>query len=247
MTMGKEHYFDGICHSAEFTRKELLESFRKGGYQLSEASFYKKVEDMVNLGEIIRIGRNRYCLPNGKQIVYNHKYSELAEEVAVYVGEMFPYLDFSIFELTQMNDFVNHLVAHNVIYLSVESDVMDFVFDSLKEKYQGKVLINPTVDIYHQYWSDNMIVIIKLTTEAPKGKKESWHTRLEKILVDIMSEPLLIASISEAEYPGIYMDAFERYILDKNCLIRYANRRKSTKKIRKFIHEKTNINLNTKI
>ena len=92
---------------------------------------------MVNLGEIIRIGRNRYCLPNGKQIVYNHKYSELAEEVAVYVGEMFPYLDFSIFELTQMNDFVNHLVAHNVIYLSVESDVMDFVFDSLKEKYQG--------------------------------------------------------------------------------------------------------------
>lgn len=74
---------------------------------------------------------------------------------------------------------------------------MDFVFDSLKEKYQGKVLINPTVDIYHQYWSDNMIVIIKLTTEAPKGKKESWHTRLEKILVDIMSEPLLIASISE--------------------------------------------------
>ena len=108
------------------------------------------------------------------------------------------------------------------------------------------MLINPTVDIYHQYWSDNMIVIIKLTTEAPKGKKESWHTRLEKILVDIMSEPLLIASISEAEYPRIYMDAFERYIIDKNCLIRYANRRKSTKKIQKFIHEKTNINLNTK-
>lgn len=246
MTMEKEHYFDVISHSAEFTRKELLESFRQGGYQLSEASFYKKVEDMVNSGEIIRIGRNRYSLPNGKQNVYSHKYSELAEEVAVYVGEMFPYLDFSIFELIQMNDFVNHLVAHNVIYLSVESDVMDFVFDSLKEKYPGKVLINPTVDIYHQYWSDNMIVIIKLTTEAPKGQKESWHTRLEKILVDIMSEPLLISTISEAEYPGIYMDAFKRYIVDRNSLIRYANRRKSIKRIWKLIHEKTDINLKPK-
>ena len=89
---------------------------------------------MVNSGEIIRVGRNRYCLPNGKQNVYSHKYSELAKEVAVYVGEMFPYLTFSIFELIQMND---------------------FVFDSLKEKYPGKVLINPTVDITETYLWQN--------------------------------------------------------------------------------------------
>ena len=165
-----------------------------------------------------------------------------------------------------MNDFVNHLVAHNVIFLSVESDIMEFVFDTLKEKYPGKVLINPTADIYHQYWSDNMIVIVKLITEAPKGqekswhtmekselnvpissgREKSWHTRLEKLLVDIMSEPLLLASISESEYPGVYMDAFARYYIDENCLFRYANRRKSAKKIKKLLHDKTDIILKTK-
>lgn len=88
---------------------------------------------MVNSGEIIRVGRNRYCLPNDKQQVYTYEYSELAEEVASYIEEQYPYLDFSIFEFVQMNDFVNHLVAHNVIFLSVESDTMDFVFDSLKK------------------------------------------------------------------------------------------------------------------
>ncbi len=244
--MTEEGYFRGVNNVTEFTRNELFDSFRQGGYQLSEASFYKKVEDMVNSGEIVRVGRNRYCLPNDKRQLYRHDYSKLAEEVASYVEEQYPYLDFTIFEFVQMNDFVNHLVAHNVIFLSMESDVMEFVFDSLKEKYPGKVLINPTVDIYHQYWSDNMIVIVKLTTEAPKGQIKKWHTRLEKLLVDIMSEPLLLASISEAEYPGIYTDAFERYYIDENCLFRYANRRKSTKKIKELIHDKTDVTLKTK-
>lgn len=244
--MTEEIYFRGVSNIDEFTRDELFESFRQGGYQLSEASFYKNVGKMVNSGEIVRVGRNRYCSPNNKQQIYSHDYSELAEEVALHIEEQYPYLDFTIFEFAQMNDFVNHLVAHNIIFLSVESDTMDFVFDSLKEKYLGKVLINPTVDIYHQYWSDNMIVIIKLTTEAPKGQEKPWHTKLEKLLVDIMSEPLLIASISEVEYPGIYTDAFEKYYVDESCLFRYANRRKSTKKIKKLICDKTDIVLKTK-
>lgn len=244
--MTEEKFFRGVSDMSRFTRNELLKSFRQAGYQLSEASFYKKVESMVNFGEIIRVGRNRYCLPNGKQQVYSHRYSELVEEVASYIEEQYPYMDFTIFEFVQMNDFVNHLVAHNVIFLSVDSDTMDFVFDSLKEKYPGKVLINPTVDIYHQYWTDNMIVIVKRITEAPKGIEKTWHTRLEKLLVDIMSEPLLLSAISESEYPGIYTDAFERYYIDENSLFRYANRRKSAKKIKKLIHDKTDIIIKTK-
>ena len=46
--MTEEIYFRGVHNVTEFTRNELFVSFRQGGYQLSEASFYKKVEDMVN-------------------------------------------------------------------------------------------------------------------------------------------------------------------------------------------------------
>ena len=70
---------------------------------------------MVNDSEIVRVGRNHYCLPNDKRQVYRHDYSELAEEVALQLEEQYPYLNFTIFEFVQMNDFVNHLVAHNVI------------------------------------------------------------------------------------------------------------------------------------
>lgn len=244
--MLEKRYYDGLLDVTRFTRKELLESFRMAGYMLSEASFYKKVEELVKNGQIIRVGRNVYSLPDNKRLAYEYKYSELAEEVAQEIAQQYPYVNFSIFEFVQLNDFVNHLIAHNVIFLSVEADIMDFVFETLRDKYPGKVLINPTVEIYHQYWSDNMIVLGKLTTEAPKGKKASWHTRLEKMLVDIMAEPLLLASISRAEYPHIYEDAFDRYIVDENGLFRYATRRKVTKKIKELIRKETDIVLRTK-
>lgn len=244
--MLEKRYYDGLMDVTRFTRKELLESFRMAGYMLSEASFYKKVEELVKNGQIIRVGRNVYSLPDDKRLVYEYKYSELAEEVAQEIVQQYPYVNFSIFEFVQLNDFVNHLIAHNVIFLSVEAEIMDFVFETLRDKYPGKVLINPTVEIYHQYWSDNMIVLGKLTTEAPKGQKASWHTRLEKMLVDIMAEPLLHASISRAEYPHIYEDAFDRYIVDENGLFRYASRRKVTKKIKELIRKETDIVLRTK-
>ena len=244
--MLEKRYYDGLLDVTRFTRKELLESFRMAGYMLSEASFYKKVEELVKNGQIVRVGRNVYRLPDNKRLAYEYKYSELAEEVAREIAQQYPYVNFSIFEFIQLNDFVNHLIAHNVIFLSVEAEIMDFVFETLRDKYPGKVLINPTVEIYHQYWSDDMIVLGKLTTEAPKGQKASWHTRLEKMLVDIMAEPLLLASISRAEYPHIYEDAFDRYIVDENGLFRYASRRKVTKKIKELIRKETDIVLRTK-
>ena len=244
--MLEKRYYDGLLDVTRFTRKELLESFRMAGYMLSEASFYKKVEELVKNGQIIRVGRNVYSLPDDKRLTYEYKYSELAEEVAQEIAQQYPYVNFSIFEFVQLNDFVNHLIAHNVIFLSVEAEIMDFVFETLRDKYPGKVLINPTIEIYHQYWSDNMIVLGKLTAEAPKGQKASWHTRLEKMLVDIMAEPLLLASISRAEYPHIYEDAFDRYIVDENGLFRYASRRKVTKKIKELIRKETDIVLRTK-
>lgn len=244
--MLEKRYYDGLLDVTRFTRKELLESFRMAGYMLSETSFYKKVEELVKNGQIVRVGRNVYSLPDNKRLAYEYKYSELSEEVAREIAQQYPYVNFSIFEFVQLNDFVNHLIAHNVIFLSVEAEIMDFVFETLRDKYPGKVLINPTVEIYHQYWSDDMIVLGKLTTEAPKGQKASWHTRLEKMLVDIMAEPLLLASISRAEYPHIYEDAFDRYIVDENGLFRYASRRKVTKKIKELIRKETDIVLRTK-
>ncbi len=244
--MTNQSYWEGLKNKKTFSRQDALQSFRKGGYELSNASFYKKFAAMVKSGEIARVGNGMYCIPGENMSLYEHEYSEFAVEVASFLQEQYPLLDFSIMELVQLNAFVNHQIAHNVLFLSVEADVIEFVFDFLKERYFGKVLITPTPEMYQQYWSDNMIVVNKLTTETPKAAVIPWHTRLEKLLVDIVADPLLLDSISEGEYPGIYEDAFSLYVIDESCLFRYAARRAVDKKIKKLIEEKTNITLRTK-
>lgn len=242
----EQHYFDGIKNMESFTRQDLLQSFRSAGFNLSYASFCKRLESLVKDGAIIRAGRNLYCFPKTEKNVYMYEYSEHAKKVAEQIKSRFPLIEFSIFELIQLNDFVNHQIANNVLFLSVEAEVVEFVFDTLTEYYPGKVLLSPTPEIYHRYWNENMIVVGKLITEAPKGLTELWHARLEKILVDIISDKILKESLGEGEYAEIYANVFSRYLVDKNSMFRYAKRRKAEEKIRNLIDEKTSINLQMK-
>ena len=244
--MTDSRYFEGVQNQRNFTRHQVLQSFRNAGYALSDSSFYKSFSMMVEEGKLARVGKGLYCFPDNNTKSYNHEYSALAVDVAALIQKQYPLVNFSLMELIQFNDFVNHQLAHNVLFLSVEPDAMEFVFEMLKSQYFGKVFINPTLEMYHQYWSDNMIVINKLTTEAPKNSVIPWHTRLEKLLVDVVADSLLSDTISESEYPNIYEEAFSMFVVDESCLFRYAARRAVDKKIKELIKEKTNIKLRTK-
>ena len=68
---------------------------------MSDAAFYKKIEELVRQGDLIRAGRNVYRIPAGKVLAYEHTYSDLAEEIANKVSEQYPYLEYAIFELVQ--------------------------------------------------------------------------------------------------------------------------------------------------
>ena len=161
------------------------------------------------------------------------------------IYERHPFLEYRIFELVQMNEFLNHQIAHNAVFVFVKADLGDFVFETLKEKYPGKVLLNPSVKEYHLYWQDDLIIVGKLLTEAPKGKKAVWHTCLEKMLVDMTAEKVIKTAFSEAEYPGVLEQAFQKYIIDESQMFRYAKRRHIKDDILKIIQSQTGIKLRT--
>lgn len=229
-----------------FNSQEFFEIYHENGNSMSNETLRKKLQSCLKCGSVIRVGRGLYSVAETNQMNYEYQYSDLSEKIANILKENHPYLSFSIFELVQLNEFVNHQLAHNIIFLAVEDDVADFVFDTLKEHFPGKVLLSPTVEIFHQYWAEDMIVIGKLITEAPKGVKEAWHTRLEKMLVDLFAEHLIVQSVSASEYPRIFEDAFQKYVIDESRMFRYAKRRNAQEKINKLIREETDIVLKTK-
>lgn len=234
-----------LSQRKSFSFDDFYAASQNSGHSLGEAAMRKKLQELQKSGEVVRVGRNAYCMPSNPVRYYQYSYSELARNVAAIMMESYPAVGFTVFEIVQLNEFVNHQLAHDVLFLSVEEELMDFVFGTMKERFPGKVMLDPTPELYHQYWYENMIVIDKLVTEAPKSREVPWHTRLEKLLVDLLSNPILTGSISESEVPAVFEDAFTKYVIDESSLLRYAKRRGADKRLRTMIREKTDITLRT--
>lgn len=228
-----------------FGRQELFQVLEEQFKGLSQASYKLKMQRLLESGQIARAGRNLYCIPDHQVPIYDYGYSELAAEIQKTVYETHPFLEYRIFELVQMNEFLNHQIAHNAVFVFVEADLGNFVFETLKEKFPGKILLNPSIKEYHLYWQDDLIIIGKLLTEAPKGKQAVWHTCLEKMLVDMTAEKVIKTTFSEAEYPDVLEQAFQKYIIDESQMFRYAKRRHVKDDILKIIQSQTTIKLRT--
>ncbi|MBQ9663312.1 MAG: hypothetical protein IJV40_09200 [Oscillospiraceae bacterium] len=228
-----------------FGRQEVWQVLNEGSSSYSLNTANALLQRYLKSHQVARVGRNKYTVAVGGLELYAHQYSELATNVAEKIVRDHPFLDFAIFELIQLNRFVNHQIAHNVVFVSVEGDLGDFIFDGLKSSYPGHVLKNPSVEIYDQYWTDDLIIIDRLVMEAPKGTDEKWHTCLEKLLVDLLTEPLYREIIHQGEYPAIFRDAFTRYVIDESKMLRYARRRNAEEKLKDFIAIEAGITLRT--
>lgn len=191
---------------------------------------YRLREDTAK-GRIIHIGRDQYAFPCNKQ-TYSHSYSEEAQRLAAEIQNEYSDVKFQVFELTQLNSFVNHLYAHNSIFISVENQLTDYVFDSLRRNHPGRIMLKPSPGHYFRYLVENQIVIQRLPSESPKNSVVSWHARLEKILVDVSVDKLLSRIVSPGEYDSIFREASERYYLDINTMYRYARRKGALEKFR---------------
>lgn len=154
----------------------------------------------------------------------------------------FPLVEFQMWEMYQMNEFVNHLFGKNTIFVDVENMCEDVVFEMLHDKFPY-VLFCPSKEMYHkQRGNDNTIVVQKLISETPKSAV-GHSAPLEKILDDLFSKKLTGKLIARSEYPERYEQAFERYYIDEAKMFRYARRRSLDEELITFLKESTNVNL----
>ncbi len=223
-----------IRNHNSFARSDLQTVMEECGYSSSESITNHLITKMLASGDIARIGRNRYCVPDCLK-TYSFPHSEAANAVAKEIITAHPYLDFRIFELVQLNEFVNHQIAMNIVFVSVEGEMEEDVFNTLWEKHKGSVLLKPGADELFRYMNEDMVVIVKLPTESPKGLSVFWDTRIEKMLVDIAVDKLLAKVVYSGEYPSIYQDAVTKYVIDRNAMFRYARRRGALEKYREFL------------
>ena len=224
-------------HSA-FTTADFSDMLKSTSPNIGRSTIYYYLKLLCDENRIARTGKGRFSVTSKRE--YSFTPSETAKDIAIRIHDEYPLIDFQIWELYQMNEFVNHQISRNTLFVEVENMLDETVFNLLFEKYPH-VLFNPDIDTYYRYTGDETIVVRRLITEAPPSIGEFHQASLEKILVDLFGRGLSGSILSRSEYPAIYEESFEKYNINQAKMFRYARRRNLEQTISDFIHEKTRI------
>lgn len=225
-----------------FSKQDFVREM-SGTYGLTVPQITYDLKKQLDMGTIVRSGWGQYSFPKKRK--YSYEYSMIAIDIAKELCQEYNSLHFQVFELRQLNEFMNHQIAHNTIFVYVENDLVNFAFDTLWNMNPGKVLLKPKLDEYYRYKLENEIVVVRLPSETPKGYMDPWKSRLEKIIVDVFTDKLVSKIVPEGEKEAILEGAFQEYLLDKGTMLRYAKRKGTEKKmtevLKNYEREKTTI------
>ncbi|AEV30205.1 hypothetical protein SpiGrapes_2438 [Sphaerochaeta pleomorpha str. Grapes] len=223
---------DGI-----FSRQQILHAAQSVEPSFKDTQLRYLIGTLRNSKLIVRIGRNQYkkAEKEPNKSIFTGAYSDTALHVIGYMKEHFPLLSYRVWELSWLNEFFNHLIAHNHIFLEVEKDGCDFVFSALTEKFPGKVLLKATVKEMMLYGTDDGIIITRLVTEAPRSDSAKYQVPLEKLIVDLFANKNLM--LSKADYPFAIELMFSKYRIDQVTMLRYARRRNKANEVVRLLQD----------
>ena len=219
-----------------YTHRKLVDELKRVKPGLSGSTYHWAISNLVRKGAITRQGYDSYSLFTGSQKEeYIPDYSNTSIELIELISKEYPYVQFTVFETVLMNDFLNHLVAQNTVFLQVEKESSIYVFRFLQEHGIQNVMYKPDKRDFDLYWSRDCVIITDLISEAPLRTADPHVILLEKMLVDMLADKLISTTYSKSEYPDVIEQAESQYLLDKARMLRYARRRNREETIARYI------------
>lgn len=200
-----------------------------------------RIYTLVQMKVLSRIGRGEFCL--GEGLIYVPEITPRMKTVYKKLKKAFPFLEICIWNTSIINEFMRHQPGRFYLIIEVEKEATKSVFFFLKEmKYP--VFVEPTNDILEKYLpTDKEAIIIKpLVSEAPSQNIDGLCTiSLEKLLVDIFCDKVVFSAQQGAEMKTIFKEAFGKYSLNQNRILRYASRRRKKESFKNYLNSLTNL------
>lgn len=213
-----------------YTRNDLIKAFRKYNKELNDTTFRWMLYYMLLHNRLFRVGYDEYTTSEQRVLPeYRPVYTEDVFKVKNLLENRYPELSFVMFESVALNEFLNHQIAQNTVYVQVEKDMSSFIFDILKQELGGMVLYKPNRKEFSRYWTRDCVVVLELISQAPLSSAQPHEITMEKMLVDIIADKSIEATYSPAELPGIFRNIKKQYKVDVKKMNRYAGRRGKAK------------------
>lgn len=81
--------------------------------------------------------------------------------------EKYPYVQFTVFETVLMNEFLNHLIAQNTVFIQVEKESSIYVFRFFQNQGIQNVMYKPGKKDFNLYWAKDCVIVTDMISEAP--------------------------------------------------------------------------------
>jgi len=224
----------------QFTRSEFVDYIRTSNPSLKENSFGWLLYDLCKKQIIERVAHNTYRVYAEDRLLNNYEaiLSEDASAILEFLQKLFPLVTFIVWETRAFNEFANHQLARNLIFVESEKLLCESLFNAVHEQSEHITLYKPVQKEIAMYSGYVTVSVLPLTSEAPIN---GYNARLEKLLVDLFANKVLDKIISRGDYPGIFEEAFSRYNINLNMMLRYAKRRNKADEVMSFMKHQTSI------
>jgi hypothetical protein len=184
-----------------------------------------RIFNLVRIGVLNRIGRGRFAID--EKSLYIPEVSSKIKSIHSKLKKEFPYLRMCIWNTASLNEFMIHQPGRFYLLIEVEKEATQSVFYYLKER-KFSVFIEPTMDLIIKYlpYEKETLIVKSLVSEAPLQIIDNINSpTIEKILVDIFCDDVIFAAQQGFEMNTIFQEALNKYAVNENRMIRYANRR----------------------
>jgi hypothetical protein len=211
-------------------------------YQLYESSIKTttinwRIYELVQQGVLERISRGKFQL--GKMRVYLPEVSNRLKGLYQKVKKGFPFVELCVWDTSWLNEFSQHQTGWFLMILEAEKEVCESLFYRLQEE-EKYIFLNPTPTTMERYVAreKHPIIIKPLISQAPLQQITTIQVpTLEKILVDIFSDEFLFSSAQGLEQKYIWENAWSKYTIMEDKLLRYADRRRKKEKVKNWLRQ----------
>lgn len=209
-----------------FTRKELIANLKSEDQSGSPGALSEQLNRLIKSGQLLRIKRGVYKLPDNASKDFPIECSEEMRQLSQQIKAQFPFVDYCLWTSSTLVPYMHHIPYLNLLFVDVERDVAESIFNFLNTNSDKRVFFQPTLTDFERYISTNEAIIIRpLISESPLQVVEGINTpTIEKILVDIVGD-VEFSYLQGAEINYVYSAIFERNSVNRNKLLRYAARR----------------------
>lgn len=230
----KRNIIESLPQDTTFTAKDVLEAIKGKTEKLPPLTTVQWcLYDLREKNIIERVSRGVYRLSNKSQ--FRFVTNEQIVQIDKLIKQKYPFIRYCIWSGNSLTSLMHHIAINNAVYVEIERDVVDSVFNALKG-VNDNVFINPDNALMERYvdLSQNIIIVKTLVSEAPLEKiDEIPIPSFEKVLVDICFDTDF-QYLAGSELHNI-IDNARQYPLDNSRLLRYASRKNKREHMQKLL------------